>query len=405
LEIILTTHFKPLTLRERELAALVEQGGSPPGGPERKEAAPARATSPNTSLGYQNQQAKTTQKHEGTQEAGGVKMPTAAELALALAAKDADAKRRVLADFDAAAKAGKDKTPKAPVVFKTLAAFFAEFEAVSFAIEPIVRSSSLYTLTGSTGVGKTSILLARLFAVLTGRAEILGLKEGSVKKGERIVYYTAENPDDLRMRLIVNAEFFGVDIAEVLDRVLILDRRESPEDIIAALATVGEISLGIVDTFQAAYDGDNCNDPVQMGEFVRRFRPWTQLPGRPPVIIASHRVTARNPPDLLKRLPGTLVDRTPGKPGVSRVPPPPVQSAYFAPPGTPRTGRYTTPVHFTRKRLIFLLYRAVHDPGTPPTKCTAVPGYPLSLRRGLPRTRYGRHGGRYSRYREGTQRG
>ena len=72
---------------------------------------------------------------------------------------------------------------------------------------------------------------------------------------------------------------------------MILDRREKPEAVHAALAKLAEqepFALVIVDTLAAFFDGDNINDAVQGGEFMRRLRPLTQIAGLPSVIVAAH---------------------------------------------------------------------------------------------------------------------
>ena len=52
----------------------------------------------------------------------------------------------------------------------------------------------------------------------------------------------------------------------------------------------GPFSLIIGDTLQALFDGNDINDNVQAGEFMRRRRPLTQIKGNPAVIVAAHPV-------------------------------------------------------------------------------------------------------------------
>jgi RecA-family ATPase len=63
---------------------------------------------------------------------------------------------------------------EAPGTFKTARDFCAEFVPPSYAIEPFVRSGSLYTVTAKTGAGKTAFLITTALAVATGRHDILG---------------------------------------------------------------------------------------------------------------------------------------------------------------------------------------------------------------------------------------
>ena len=64
----------------------------------------------------------------------------------------------------------------------------------------VLISGSLYTLTATTGTGKTALMVTTALAGATGR-DILGRR---VKQG-RYAFCTAENPDGVRMRFAVGA--------------------------------------------------------------------------------------------------------------------------------------------------------------------------------------------------------
>jgi hypothetical protein len=124
-------------------------------------------------------------------------------------------------------------------------------------------------------------------AIATGRSDILGRE---VTKG-RVAYLCFENPDDVRMRIKVAAYLLDVDIGALSDKFVILGCRAKPNEIVAMLAPMAEdgaFTLVLVDTFAAFFDGDQVNDPVQAGEFMRRLRPLTQIAGRPAVIVSAH---------------------------------------------------------------------------------------------------------------------
>ena len=175
-----------------------------------------------------------------------------------------------------------------PIEFKSAFDFCSAYEPISYAIEPFVRSGSLYTLTARTGAGKTGLLIAMALAVATGRGDkILGRE---VTKG-RVAFIAVENPDDLRMRIIVAAFVLNIDLREIADNLIILDKRVKPEALAArfkAFSADGEFTLIMVDTLAAYYDGDDINNNVQAGNFMRRLRPLTRLPGLPSVIVAAH---------------------------------------------------------------------------------------------------------------------
>ena len=182
---------------------------------------------------------------------------------------------------------GETVRPAAPIKFKNAATFAAEYVPLRYTIEPILRSASIYTTTAKTGAGKTAFNVVAALAVTTGRRDILNL---DVAQGS-VAYLACENPDDIRMRLKIAAYLLGVDLDALGDLVMILDRREKPESVCAALSELAEqepFALVIVDTLAAFFDGKNINDAVEGGEFMRRLRPLTRIGGLPSVIVAAH---------------------------------------------------------------------------------------------------------------------
>jgi hypothetical protein len=179
--------------------------------------------------------------------------------------------------------------PPAPVAFKTAAKFCGEYVPLAYTVEPLMRSASLYALTAKTGAGKTAFNVVAALAVTTGRQDILNRE---VVKG-RVAYLACENPDDIRMRFKIAAYLLNIDIDEIGDRLLILDFRAKPEAVHAELKRLADqepFALIIVDTLAAFFDGDNINDAVQGGQFMRRLRPLTQIAGLPSVLVAAHPV-------------------------------------------------------------------------------------------------------------------
>jgi hypothetical protein len=195
--------------------------------------------------------------------------------------------------------------------FKTAQDFCAEFVPPSYAIEPIVRSGSLYTATARTGAGKTGLLITTALAVATGRQDILARE---VTKG-RVAYVAAENPDDLRMRIMVAAWQFNIDLAEISENLLIMDKRCKPEELIIKLKSLqagGPFTLIMIDTLAAFFDGGDANDNVQAGEFMRRLRPLTQLDGHPSVLVAAHPVKNASEDNLVPYGGGAILNEVDG---------------------------------------------------------------------------------------------
>jgi hypothetical protein len=171
--------------------------------------------------------------------------------------------------------------------FRTVKEFCAEFRPISYAVAGLMREGSLYTVTGRTGEGKTSLLVVLALAVATGRKELIGRQ---VKRG-RVAFCTAENPDDLRMRLMVACFVFNIDLDVVGADIIISDNRVTPEAIGEWIKASGEtFTLIIVDTWQAYFDGKDANNPTQAVDFTRRFRPLAGLKGLPVIIVAAHPV-------------------------------------------------------------------------------------------------------------------
>ncbi len=195
--------------------------------------------------------------------------------------------------------------------FKSARDFCAEFNPLDYTIESFVRSASLYTLTAKTGSGKTALAIIMALAVATGRPDILGRE---VAHG-RVAYIAAENPDDLRMRIMVAAYILNIDLDELADSLMILDYRVKPEELVKRLRGPAErrpYSLIIIDTLAAFFDGNDANDNVQGGEFMRRLRPLTQIGGRPSVIVAAHPVKNASDENLIPYGGGAILNEVDG---------------------------------------------------------------------------------------------
>jgi len=195
--------------------------------------------------------------------------------------------------------------------FKALASFCREYVPLAYVIEPILRASSLYALTGRTGHGKTAFLVIAALAIATGRPDILGLE---VTRG-RVAFLTFENPDDVRMRFMIADYILNIDLDDVGADIMILDYRIKPEEVLEKLKKLAEaapFALVIVDTFAAFFDGDDTNDATQGGEFMRRLRPLTQINGKPAVIVAAHPIKNAAEDNLLPYGSGAILNEVDG---------------------------------------------------------------------------------------------
>ena len=74
------------------------------------------------------------------------------------------------------------------------------------------------------------------------------------------------------MRFKIAAYLLDIDLDGLADRLLILDFRAKPEPVHAELQRLADqetFALIIVDALAAFSDGDNINDSVQGGQFMR----------------------------------------------------------------------------------------------------------------------------------------
>ena len=198
-----------------------------------------------------------------------------------------------------------------PAEFKTLAEFCREYVPLAYSVEPLLRTSTLYSLTARTGHGKTAFLIIAAMAIAAGRNDILGLE---VVRG-RVAFLTFENPDDVRMRFMIAAYLLNIDIDEIFDSIMILDIRIKPEEVLAKiqkLADADPFTLVIIDTFAAFFDGNDTNDATQGGEFMRRLRPLTKIKGLPTVVVAAHPIKNAPENNLIPYGSGAIVNEVDG---------------------------------------------------------------------------------------------
>ena len=124
-----------------------------------------------------------------------------------------------------------------------------------------------------------------------------------------------ENPDDVRMKIMVAAYLLNIDLNEIGDRLVILDMRRKPEDIIVELERLARIepfTFIAIDTLAAIFDGKDINDNVQGGDFMRRLRPLTQIGGRPAVVVSAHPVKNASEENLVPYGGGAILNEIDG---------------------------------------------------------------------------------------------
>jgi AAA domain len=178
------------------------------------------------------------------------------------------------------------------------------FTPPDYSIDGIVQSGFIYSLTASTGTGKTAILLA--LAALKARGMPLGERE--VPQG-RVVYFAGENPDDVTMRWIGAAHHTGFDTDDVDVHFVpgVFDITKLYAEVSAAVKRAGGAALVVIDTSAAYFTGDDENGNVAMGKHARNLRALTTLPGNPAVIVACHPTKNAEQSNLLPRGGGAFI--------------------------------------------------------------------------------------------------
>ena len=167
----------------------------------------------------------------------------------------------------------------------TSGAFIGDFTPPDYLIDGILQRRFIYSMTGRTGEGKTTVCL-RIAAHV---AESLILN-GCEVCGGRVLYLAGENPDDIRMRWIALMQQMGLDEQTV--KVDFVDGRfnlsEIPDHIINA-ANENEYVLVIVDTSAAFSQSADENSNTEQGEHARTLRGLIdRLPGGPTILVCCH---------------------------------------------------------------------------------------------------------------------
>lgn len=204
--------------------------------------------------------------------------------------------------------ANDNEKPKFPGIVSS-GDLVSRFTPPDYAIDGIVQSGFCYSLTASTGTGKTAILLA----VAAMKAQGLPLGDRVVPQG-RVIYFAGENPDDVTMRWIGAAHHAGFDTADIDVHFVpgVFDIEALNAEVTAAVERLGGASMVIIDTSAAYFTGDDENGNVAMGKHARKLRALTTLPGAPCVLIACHPTKNADQSNLLPRGGGAFIAEVDG---------------------------------------------------------------------------------------------
>lgn len=188
--------------------------------------------------------------------------------------------------------------------------FVRGFVPPDYLVDGIFQRRFCYSLTAQTGVGKTTIAMLLAAHVAIGKP----LGKIDVEKGT-VLYFAGENPTDVQMRWLGLTRDMGLD-PESLDVIFVEGTKkfsETAAEITQEIIDVGvKLSLVVVDTAAAFFEGDNDNDNVQMGNHARMLRSLTLLPGGPCVLILAHPTKNATDDNLVPRGGGAFLNEVDG---------------------------------------------------------------------------------------------
>lgn len=190
------------------------------------------------------------------------------------------------------------------------AAFVRGFVAPDYVLDGVLQKGFLYAVTAKTGVGKTAVAMLIGAHISEGRP----LGDLDVAKGP-VIYFAGENPIDIRMRWLgltqrmrINPEtanMYFIDGVVPLSQVSQLIADEVRNKGLAPQAV-------FVDTAAAFNEGDEENSNNQAGDYARRLRALTTLPGNPCVIVLAHPAKNAGDEDLIPRGGGAFLNEIDG---------------------------------------------------------------------------------------------
>ena len=189
----------------------------------------------------------------------------------------------------------------------TSAEFLKSYVPPDYVVHRVLQQGYLYSMTGTTGSGKTSVSLRIAAHVALG----LPLGDIEVERG-RVLFLAGENPIDICMRWAAMARAMGADLSDVDVHFVpgTFDIKKLMEKVTEWANKIGGASLVVVDTAIAYFKGDNENDNVQMVEYAQLLRSFTTLKGKPCVLVNCHPSKRGN--DAMPRGGGSFLNEVDG---------------------------------------------------------------------------------------------
>lgn len=161
--------------------------------------------------------------------------------------------------------------------------FLADLQPLEYLIDGILPTGVVYSLTGYTGHGKTTLALQFALAIAQGE----DFCDRETTKGSVLVL-AGENPYNLKWQYAAALAARGLQRADVhfVQGHFSLD--QWTEVLKAKLESMPDVKLIIIDSLQAFFEGDSDNDNTQMVEMARKFRRVGEISSRPAMMIIAH---------------------------------------------------------------------------------------------------------------------
>jgi hypothetical protein len=179
--------------------------------------------------------------------------------------------------------------------------FMENYVAPDYLIEDIIQRGRVYSLTAPTSHGKTAVALALAFAK-GGGLEIAGRR---VEPG-RVVYLAAENPDDIKGRVILMGDRLRLNVDDLQLWFVpgAFNLAEGLDPLADYVKSISGASFLIIDTgaaFLAASNVADENNNLDVLKFAYDLRQLTKLPGNPAALALMHPIKNARREDLIPR--------------------------------------------------------------------------------------------------------
>ena len=190
--------------------------------------------------------------------------------------------------------------------------FITNFTPPDYLIYPVIQRRFVYSATGPTGEGKTSVMLSVALHIDRGWP----ISGHEIDKG-RVLFLAGENPDDVRMRWIkfLDEKKLAAEDCNVsfVPGSFALSDKVMRDWIVRANEAHGPFDLIIVDTSAAFFEGDDENTNPQMLTHAKTLRGLINLiGGNPTVIVTSHPVKNWSRENMLPRGGGAFLNEMDG---------------------------------------------------------------------------------------------